>query len=358
MPPDTQPSRSVDQAAGHALVPQPCQLVIFGARRRPVLAQAAAGRVQPQRRRRAAVALRRRRLRPARRGQRRRRPRRVHPQAAPATASTRFSRQPLDEEHWDDFARACSSSPAASTTPAPTSSSRRKLEARRSAVRHPRQPRLLPRRAAAGRRHVRRAPQGGRHGQRRRRRRRPSRASSSRSRSAATWTAPARSSTHVGQRLRRSRRPTASTTTSARRRCRTCWCCASPTASSSRCGTRKYIDHVQITVAEEEGLAQYDHETGEMIASRVGYYEGVGALRDMVQNHMLQVLCLVAMEPPWSLDADVVRDAKVGVLHCLRPMTPADVEQQRRARPVHRGRRARPARARLPHGGARVFRSA
>src|SRR5262249_5256326 len=53
----------------------------------------------------------------------------------------------------------------------------------------------------------------------------------------------------------------------------------------------KYVDHVQITVAEEEGLAQYDPATGAMVASRAGYYEGIGALRDMVQNHMLQVLC-------------------------------------------------------------------
>jgi glucose-6-phosphate 1-dehydrogenase len=90
---------------------------------------------------------------------------------------------------------------------------------------------------------------------------------------------------------------------------------------------QKYIDHVQITVAEEEGLAQYDPQTGEMIATRAGYYEGVGALRDMVQNHLLQVLCLVAMEPPWSLKPDVVRDAKVGVLNCLRLMTPAEVEK-------------------------------
>ena len=65
----------------------------------------------------------------------------------------------------------------------------------------------------------------------------------------------------------------------------------------------KYIDHVQITVAEEEGLTQYDPKTGKLTGSRIGYYEGVGALRDMVQNHMLQVLCLVAMEPPWSLRA-------------------------------------------------------
>jgi len=55
----------------------------------------------------------------------------------------------------------------------------------------------------------------------------------------------------------------------------------------------KHIDHVQITVAEEEGLAQYDAETGNMLSTRAGYYEGVGALRDMVQNHILQVLCVV-----------------------------------------------------------------
>ena len=78
---------------------------------------------------------------------------------------------------------------------------------------------------------------------------------------------------------------------------------------------QKYVDHVQITVAEEEG-----------VGSRVGYYEGVGALRDMVQNHLLQVLCMTAMEPPWSLGAEVVRDAKMGVLNCLRPLTAADVD--------------------------------
>ncbi len=64
-----------------------------------------------------------------------------------------------------------------------------------------------------------------------------------------------------------------------------------------------------------------------VLASRVGYYESVGALRDMVQNHMLQVLCTVAMEPPYSLQPDVVRDAKSQVLHCLRPMTPQDVKK-------------------------------
>ena len=89
----------------------------------------------------------------------------------------------------------------------------------------------------------------------------------------------------------------------------------------------KHIDHVQITVAEEEGLAQYDADTGQMTSTRAGYYEGVGCLRDMLQNHMLQVLCMVAMEPPWSLAPEVVRDAKVGVLNCLRQLNANDVDK-------------------------------
>lgn len=68
-----------------------------------------------------------------------------------------------------------------------------------------------------------------------------------------------------------------------------------------------YIDHVQITVAETVGLE-----------SRVVYYDGSGALRDMVQNHMLQLLALVCMEPPTSFDATAVRDEKVKVLRALR----------------------------------------
>ncbi|WP_422926272.1 glucose-6-phosphate dehydrogenase [Singulisphaera sp. PoT] len=79
---------------------------------------------------------------------------------------------------------------------------------------------------------------------------------------------------------------------------------------------QKYIDHVQITVAEEEG-----------VGTRAGYYEEAGALRDMVQNHILQLLCVTAMEPPWSMGADVVRDHKLGVLNCLRPITGRDVEK-------------------------------
>jgi glucose-6-phosphate 1-dehydrogenase len=72
---------------------------------------------------------------------------------------------------------------------------------------------------------------------------------------------------------------------------------------------QKYIDHVQITVAEEEG-----------VGTRAGYYEEAGALRDMVQNHLLQLLTLVAMEPPRSLDADVIRDEKLEVLLSLKRM--------------------------------------
>ena len=79
---------------------------------------------------------------------------------------------------------------------------------------------------------------------------------------------------------------------------------------------QKYVDHVQITVAEEEG-----------VGTRAGYYEEAGALRDMVQNHILQLLCTMALEPPWAMTADVVRDHKLEVLKCLRPMTPKDVEK-------------------------------
>jgi glucose-6-phosphate 1-dehydrogenase len=71
------------------------------------------------------------------------------------------------------------------------------------------------------------------------------------------------------------------------------------------------IDHVQITVAETVGVEQ-----------RGGYFDRAGVLRDMVQNHMLQLLCLVAMEPPVSLDADRVRDEKLKVLRALRPFEP------------------------------------
>tara|TARA_R110002167_G_scaffold22612_9_gene80943 strand:- start:3819 stop:5285 length:1467 start_codon:yes stop_codon:yes gene_type:complete len=75
------------------------------------------------------------------------------------------------------------------------------------------------------------------------------------------------------------------------------------------------IDHVQITIGETVG-----------VGDRWPYYDEYGALRDMVQNHMLQLLCLVAMEPPSDLDPDSVRNEKVKVLRSLRPITPEDAE--------------------------------
>jgi glucose-6-phosphate 1-dehydrogenase len=76
------------------------------------------------------------------------------------------------------------------------------------------------------------------------------------------------------------------------------------------------IDNVQITVAETVGLE-----------SRAGYYDKAGHLRDMVQNHVLQLLCLFASEPPNTLDADAIRDEKVRVLKALRPIAGAQVQR-------------------------------
>ena len=78
---------------------------------------------------------------------------------------------------------------------------------------------------------------------------------------------------------------------------------------------RRYIDHVQITVAETVGVEQ-----------RGGYYEHAGALRDMVQNHLFQLLAFTAMEPPISFAADAVRDERVKVLNAIRPLTPTEIE--------------------------------
>ncbi len=76
------------------------------------------------------------------------------------------------------------------------------------------------------------------------------------------------------------------------------------------------IDHVEITVAESIGAG-----------GRAGYYDTAGALRDMVQNHLLQLLCLVAMEPPLDLEPDTVRDEKIKVLRALRPITAKNARQ-------------------------------
>jgi glucose-6-phosphate 1-dehydrogenase len=79
---------------------------------------------------------------------------------------------------------------------------------------------------------------------------------------------------------------------------------------------RNYIDNVQITAAEDIG-----------IGTRAEYYDSAGALRDLIQNHMLQLLCHVAMEPPVDFTADDVRNEKVKVLRAIRPPTPDEVDE-------------------------------
>ncbi len=80
--------------------------------------------------------------------------------------------------------------------------------------------------------------------------------------------------------------------------------------------SRAEVDHVQITVAESLG-----------VEDRADYYDGSGALRDMVQNHILQLLCLTAMEPPGSMHQNDVRTEKIKVLHALRKFTANDVSE-------------------------------
>ncbi len=79
---------------------------------------------------------------------------------------------------------------------------------------------------------------------------------------------------------------------------------------------REAIEHVQITVGETVG-----------VGSRGGYFEEAGTIRDMVQNHILQLLCLVAMEPPARMDADSIRDEKLKVLKSLRPLEGAEIDK-------------------------------
>jgi len=76
------------------------------------------------------------------------------------------------------------------------------------------------------------------------------------------------------------------------------------------------IEHVQITVSETLG-----------VGNRLGYFDKAGALRDMVQNHLLQLLCLVAMEPPNAVDADSIRDEKLKVLKALKPFSQEDIKK-------------------------------
>jgi glucose-6-phosphate 1-dehydrogenase len=79
---------------------------------------------------------------------------------------------------------------------------------------------------------------------------------------------------------------------------------------------RNHIDHVQVSVTEQLG-----------VGDRGGYYDEAGALRDMVQNHILQLVCLIAMEPPVSFQADEVRNRKVDVLHAMRKFNPEDIQK-------------------------------
>ncbi len=81
--------------------------------------------------------------------------------------------------------------------------------------------------------------------------------------------------------------------------------------------TRQYVDHVQITVAESLGIEE-----------RAGYYENAGAIRDIVQNHLLQLVALVAMEPPSAFDDQAVRDEKVKVLRAIRPIRAEEVNDR------------------------------
>lgn len=80
---------------------------------------------------------------------------------------------------------------------------------------------------------------------------------------------------------------------------------------------REAIEHIQITVSEDIG-----------VGSRGGYFEEAGTLRDMMQNHLLQILSLVAMEPPVSLEAEAIRNEKVKILQSIRELTPDDVARQ------------------------------
>ena len=106
-------------------------------------------------------------------------------------------------------------------------------------------------------------------------------------------------------------RSSASTTSSARRPCRTCSCSGSRTGSSSPCCKSAHVDEIQITVAETLG-----------VEGRSRYYDGIGALRDMIQNHLIQMMTFATMEPPALWDAEMIRDHKVEVLKAVRRVDP------------------------------------
>ena len=107
---------------------------------------------------------------------------------------------------------------------------------------------------------------------------------------------------------------TGSTTTSGRRRSRTCWSSASATRSSSGCG---------IATRSRGSRSPSPKSLG--VEHRGAFYEETGAIRDIVQNHMFQLLAVTAMEPPISFEAEAIRNEKVKVLEALHPVNPGDV---------------------------------
>ena len=150
-------------------------------------------------------------------------------------------------------------------------------------------------------------------------------------------------------------RSSASTTTWARRRCRTSWRCGSPNSVFEPVWNRRHVDHVQVMVAESLG-----------VEGRGEFYEQAGALRDIVQNHLMQVLALTLMEPPGAAEGDVIRDEKEKLLGSVVVFDEKEAASAGRPRPVRRrlGRRrngprlSRRARRRPAFAGGDVRRDA
>ena len=129
---------------------------------------------------------------------------------------------------------------------------------------------------------------------------------------------------------------------SAKKRRRTFWCCVSRTRFSSRSGIR-----VTSITSRSRPRKRSASKAAPVIT------KAPGALRDMVQNHLLQLLCLVAMEPPTDLGADSIRDEKVKVVRSLRHFTQEEVGEECRARAIRRGRDQRQTGRRLSRGRRR-----
>ena len=106
---------------------------------------------------------------------------------------------------------------------------------------------------------------------------------------------------------------------------------------------RRYIDHIQISVAETVGVEK-----------RGGYYDTAGALRDMVPNHIMQLITLTAMEPPVSFRADAVRDEQSKILHAIQPLSCRRSPDPHRARSIRRGSDCRTEGARVSHRAGRT----